>query len=88
MGWKGRIWAGPWPGRGPYSHLPPWERPGWLYGRGACWHLYGPYRAFPTIKPEDEKTLLTEEKKLVEEQLKTMQETLRKIQERLGELKK
>lgn len=39
-GWSGR----PWPGRGPFSHLPLWERPGWLYGRGACWRLSGPWR--------------------------------------------
>jgi len=32
-----------WPGRGPFSYLPPWMRPGWLYGRGACWRLFGPY---------------------------------------------
>ena len=36
MGWRGRG-SGPWPGRGPFSYLPPWQRPGWLYGRGACW---------------------------------------------------
>ncbi|MGQ9723406.1 MAG: hypothetical protein ACUVXA_19040 [Candidatus Jordarchaeum sp.] len=35
-GWIGRHggWAGPWPGRGPFSHLPPWQRPGWLFGFG------------------------------------------------------
>ena len=32
---------GNWPGNGPFSHLPPWERPGWIYGRGSCW--YGTY---------------------------------------------
>jgi len=42
-GWRGRGWAGPWPGRGPFSYLPPWQRPGWLFGRGACWWLFGPY---------------------------------------------
>lgn len=31
---------GPWPGNGPFSHLPPWQRPGWLYGPGSCWYLY------------------------------------------------
>ncbi|MFX1475595.1 MAG: zinc-ribbon domain-containing protein [Promethearchaeota archaeon] len=31
---------GPWPGNGPFSHLPPWERPGWKYGPGSCWTLY------------------------------------------------
>ncbi len=33
-------WTGPWPGRGPFSYLPPWQRPGWLFGRGSCWWLY------------------------------------------------
>jgi hypothetical protein len=24
--------------------LPPWQRPGWLFGRGWCWWLWGyPY---------------------------------------------
>jgi hypothetical protein len=100
-GWRGRDGgAGPWPGRGPFSYLPPWQRPGWLYGRGACWWLYGPHRAYlppagvlptsvlPVLKPEDEATLLTEQKSIIEDQLKAMQETLKRIQERLDELKK
>jgi len=42
-GWRGGRggWMGPWPGRGPFSYLPPWQRPGWLFGRGACWWLFG-----------------------------------------------
>ncbi|MGB9914830.1 MAG: DUF5320 domain-containing protein [Candidatus Bathyarchaeales archaeon] len=88
MGWRGRGWTSPWPGRGPFSHLPPWQRPGWLYGRGACWYLYGPYTAVPPLKAEDEAAVLTEQKAMIEEQLKAMQETLKKIQERLNELKK
>lgn len=42
-GWGrgGRGQFGMWPGRGPFSYLPPWQRPGWLFGRGACWYLYG-----------------------------------------------
>ncbi len=45
MGWRGRGWTGgwgwscPWPGRGPFSYLPPWMRPGWLYGFGRGWGL-------------------------------------------------
>ncbi|MBO8174690.1 MAG: hypothetical protein H0Z18_05485 [Thermococcus sp.] len=40
-GWFGRgRWTGPWPGNGPFSYLPPWQRPGWIYGRRAYW----PYR--------------------------------------------
>ncbi len=40
-GWGRRGWIGQWPGRGPFSHLPPWMRPGWLFGRGSCWWLFG-----------------------------------------------
>ncbi|RLG85016.1 MAG: hypothetical protein DRO18_06440 [Thermoprotei archaeon] len=45
FGWRGGRggwgrWS-PWPGRGPFSHLPPWMRPGWLFGRGSCWFLFG-----------------------------------------------
>jgi hypothetical protein len=88
MGWRGRGMTGPWPGRGPFSNLPPWERPGWLYGRGACWYLYGSTKTTPPIKPEDEATLLAEQKTMIEEQLKNMQETLKKVQDRLNELNK
>ncbi|MFW9830814.1 MAG: zinc-ribbon domain-containing protein [Candidatus Thorarchaeota archaeon] len=38
-GGRGRN-QGPWPGQGPFSHLPPWQRPGWLYGPGSCWYFY------------------------------------------------
>lgn len=37
---------GVWPGRGPFSYLPPWQRPGWLFGRGFWrWpgYPYGPW---------------------------------------------
>jgi len=48
-GWFGRGRggsAGPWPGRGPFSYLPPWQRPGWFgggRGRGGCWRLFASY---------------------------------------------
>jgi len=48
-GWR-RGWIGPWPGRGPFSHLPPWQRPGWLFGPGSCRWLFGwwyPYWWYP-----------------------------------------
>ncbi|MEM1508154.1 MAG: hypothetical protein QW262_07920 [Candidatus Bathyarchaeia archaeon] len=39
-GWRGAGgWTGLWPGRGPFSYLPPWQRPGWVFGRGWCWRL-------------------------------------------------
>jgi hypothetical protein len=89
-GWRGR---GNWPGAGPFSNLPPWQRPGWLHGRGACWRFYAPIGSLPTsvspeLKPEDEATLLTEQRLIVEEHLRTMQETLKNIQHRFDELKK
>jgi hypothetical protein len=87
MGYRGNT--NPWPGRGPFSNLPPWERPGWRYGRGACWRYYGPcYGTAAPLKPEDETALLSEQKTVIEDQLKSMQEALKKIQERLDELNK
>ncbi len=53
-GWRRSGYSGAWPGRGPFSHLPPWERPGWLYGPGACWRIYGasPYAQATTPTAE------------------------------------
>ena len=33
MGYGGR--RGRYPGNGPFRDLPPWQRPGWVYGYGA-----------------------------------------------------
>lgn len=42
MGWRGRGGGGGrWPGRGPFSNLPPWQRPGWIYGYGRGSYGYG-----------------------------------------------
>ncbi|RLG78949.1 MAG: hypothetical protein DRO13_06600 [Thermoprotei archaeon] len=65
MGWRGGWgWKGGrqtwdawriWPGRGPFSYLPPWQRPGWIFGRGYCrWLLGWPWRPYwypPVIPP-------------------------------------
>ncbi|MGD6807876.1 MAG: hypothetical protein ACQCN4_13075 [Candidatus Bathyarchaeia archaeon] len=79
---------GNWPGNGPYSNLPPWQRPGWLYGRGACRYIYGAPYITPIAAPQDEAAILNEQKTVVEAQIKAMQETLAKIQERLDAIKK
>jgi hypothetical protein len=34
MGWRRRAYFDRWPGNGPYSYLPPWQRPGRVYGGG------------------------------------------------------
>lgn len=84
MGWRARGWANNYPGRGPFSHLPPWERPGWRYGRGACWYLYGPYGQYnaPEIPAEEEKEILSQQAEIIEQEIKAMQENLKKIQEK------
>ncbi|MET1160047.1 MAG: hypothetical protein ABWW65_03715 [Thermoprotei archaeon] len=46
MGWRWG-WSGPYPGRGPWSHLPPPLRPGWIFGRGWCWYYLWPYWHHP-----------------------------------------
>jgi hypothetical protein len=40
-----------WPGNGPFSNLPPWQRPGWVYGGGYNVAGYDPStcRRFPWL---------------------------------------
>lgn len=66
--------AGPWPGHGPFSHLPPWERPGWLMGRGAC------RRFFTPGEPAKE-----EKERMLKEELSELEERVEQIRKRLGE---
>ena len=83
----GKGWRGPWPGNGPWSHLPPWERPGWRYGRGWCWQYLG------TPVPESnqqnlEIEYLKQEKRVLEEELKNIEERLKEIEENLSRQQK
>ena len=103
-GWGGGGWAGPWPGRGPFSYLPPWQRPGWLYGRGACWWLFAPYlqTTVPTavvpptsvpptvpVTPFVPPTLTREqETQMLEQQMAALASQLDAIRKRLKELGK
>jgi hypothetical protein len=100
-GWGGRGrggWFGPWPGRGPFSHLPPWERPGWMSGRGACWRVFGPpagYGRYPfAARPYWYETPLyapprpEDEITALEESKKELEEELKGVDARIEELKK
>jgi hypothetical protein len=101
MGWR-RNRNKPWPGRGPFSYLPPMQRPGWLYGRGACWRLFTPYLKTttptdtesntvpPTVSAKPFMPTITKkhEIQMLEEQEKIMQQQLDQIEQRLIELKK
>lgn len=79
MGWG---WFGRWPGRGPWSHLPPWKRPGWYFGRGWgrgwCWWFFWPHY-FP-IPSYDLKTL--------EDYKRFLERELKEVEKRIEELKK
>ena len=96
MGWRGRGGgrAGLWPGRGPFSYLPPWQRPGWLYGRGACWWLLSPYQTTPQapagvtpVPPIAPAFTKEQESILLEQQVKALEAQLDAIKKRLEELK-
>ncbi|RDD53475.1 MAG: hypothetical protein BA066_04280 [Candidatus Korarchaeota archaeon NZ13-K] len=79
MGWW-RRW-GPWPGRGPFSYLPPWQRPGW-WGRGWwCWWWWTPppSSAFPSR--DEELSYLRSLESELRERLKQIEERLRELEE-------
>ena len=98
----GRGWSGPWPGRGPFNYLPPWQRPGWLYGRGTCRWLFTPYHQTSILTTQKESTApptvpttpfapaLTKEQetKMLEQQMNILQLQLDTIKKRLEELSK
>jgi len=58
----------------------PLERPGWLYGPGACWQLYAP-RPYP-IEPAP-----AEELEALEAYMKELRQELEGIKTRIKELK-
>ena len=79
MGWR-EYRYGPWPGRGPFSHLPPWQRPGRRYGRGACRWIYEP--RFPIEEmPKEEIEFLKQHKEALEEELKQVKDRLKNLGE-------
>ncbi len=80
---------GLWPGNGPFRDLPPWERPGWLYGRGSCWSLGYQTGYTPANIPgatTDNLQALQNQKNILEQQLKSLQETIAGIEKRLSEV--
>jgi len=90
-------WLGPWPGRGPFSYLPPWQRPGWIFGRGACWYLwsnpwYQTYTGYPwsySTYPTPTYPTFTPEQELslLENYKKTLEAELKMLEERINSLK-
>jgi len=84
-----RHWFGPWPGRGPFSYLPPWQRPGWYSGRGWCWrYLYYTHPYWRSIQaqtsPRAELEALEAYKADLEEELKSVDARIRELKELLS----
>lgn len=89
-GGRGRG-RGLWPGNGPFRNLPPWERPGWLYGPGSCWTLgYRTIQGVPitpgTVAQSTDRSVLESQRQAIENQLKLLQESLASIEQRLKQL--
>jgi hypothetical protein len=82
---------GRWPGNGPFRDLPPWERPGWLYGRGSCWYMgYRPGVGYtvPQFTTANDIQSLQNQRDVLEEQIKSLQNSLKNIEKRLSEIQK
>ncbi|MFX1369323.1 MAG: hypothetical protein ACFFAY_12065 [Promethearchaeota archaeon] len=84
------IGRGRWPGNGPFRNLPPWERPGWLYGPGSCWTLgyriWSPQDIPLGVTPDTERRILENQQEMLQQNLESIQNTLKTIQERLAKL--
>jgi len=82
---------GRWPGNGPFRNLPPWERPGWLYGPGSCWYMSyrpGVSSIVPAFSSTNNIQALQSQRDLLEEQIKRLEDSLKNIEKRLSEIQK
>lgn len=97
--YRGR--RGRYPGNGPFRDLPPWQRPGRLYGYGAgngrgYGYIGDPTKCarFPWLarwwwtNPDNEGVmpLPTQEKEFLEDQVKFLEKELTAIRKRIDEL--
>ena len=88
---RGSRGRGAYPGNGPFAHLPPWERPGWLYGRGSCWTM-GYRGVVPSTAPAvqysavEDVAALQRQRDLLVTQIESIQKSLEVIQKRISEL--
>ncbi|MFX1482912.1 MAG: DUF5320 domain-containing protein [Promethearchaeota archaeon] len=88
-GYRHLSGRGRWPGNGPFQDLPPWERPGWVYGRGSCWYLgYRPGidTGVSTFPIANNLQALQSQKNLLEEQIRILQDKLRDIEKHMSEI--
>jgi len=83
-GWRRGSAPGYWPGRGPFSYLPPWQRPGWLYGPGTCWQFYS-RRLLPEAPPAEEIDYLKAYAEELRRQLEEVESRIKRLEETGGE---
>lgn len=86
---RGANRQGSWPGNGPFRHLPPWERPGWIYGPGSCWALgirNVSTTNVPWISSTNNVETLKSQKQIFENQLNVLKRSLEEIEKRIQEL--
>lgn len=86
MGWRRRDTDGYWPGRGPFRYLPPWERPGWLYGPGSCRWLFS--RGFAPSYMLPRSPSVNEQIDVLETYKKDIESELEEITQEIERLKK
>ncbi|MHA1819061.1 MAG: DUF5320 domain-containing protein [Promethearchaeota archaeon] len=91
-GFGGRGWRnnGPYPGNGPFSNLPPYERPGWryrwnytpttTYGTNDTTTNYYP-PSYPNLSEDDKKNFLKSEKERLEAIIKDIENQLKESEE-------
>ncbi|MEM4747088.1 MAG: hypothetical protein QXW74_01005 [Archaeoglobaceae archaeon] len=82
-----RRWIKKWPGFGPFSHLPPWERPGWYYGKCFCRYLIKRHFWNLSASPKEEISALEEYRKKLEAQKESIEEELKELERRIKELR-
>jgi hypothetical protein len=100
MGYRGRGYGRNYPGNGPFRDLPPWQRPGWLYGTGAgVMAATDPYTcqrfpwlprrwwASPNVRAGDIPVPSAEQsKQIIEQQIATAESHIAALRKRLVEL--
>ncbi|MEM2940089.1 MAG: DUF5320 domain-containing protein [Thermoproteota archaeon] len=80
-----RNWSGPYPGRGPFSNIPPWQRPGWYIGRGWCWrHFYPYWKNAPVTIMKTEIDALEAYRAELEEELKSVEARIKELKESMS----
>ena len=100
MGYRGR--RGRYPGNGPFRNLPPWGRPGWVYGYGVGRGSLGDQSKcvrFPWLPrwwwvnpdpaggyPELPAASTEDQRKFLEDNMKLLEQELSEVKKRLEDL--